>query len=238
MNTHEESKSEVRHQRNGFVRTFGLVPTVFVLAAVVLLLWQPITAAPTGESVRAVKTAAVASQAIAMTAVGTPATQPPLSVQRPKKDAAPEVTDVASRGGGGGSPCVDGQACTTDADCGTGTCDPLVGCICKCIPPGDDCFTTVCNGRTFMNFGVAPLPPIPAGYFFPGSPQFIGQVFLRGAGGFPGDTIVRRLDTICFDCPLPQTRVIPTEMVQLNLISCTCISVGGRLFLARVSLAG
>ena len=105
MKAREKSKSESRHHRNGFVRTFGLVPTVFVLAVVLLLLWQPITAAPAdGESVRAVKTAAVASQAIAMTAVGTPATQPPLAVrqlaadvvdepratQRPKKDAAPD----------------------------------------------------------------------------------------------------------------------------------------------------
>ncbi|MCH7926090.1 MAG: hypothetical protein IIC51_11200, partial [Planctomycetes bacterium] len=105
MKARDGNKPGFRHQRNGFVRMFGLVPTVFVLAVVVLLLWQPITAAPAdGESVRAVKTAAVASQAIAMTAVGMPATLPPLAVrhlpagvvdesravQRPKKDAAPD----------------------------------------------------------------------------------------------------------------------------------------------------
>ena len=82
MKARDGNKPGFRHQRNGFVRMFGLVPTVFVLAVVVLLLWQPITAAPAdGESVRAVKTAAVASQAIAMTAVGTPATQPPWAVR-------------------------------------------------------------------------------------------------------------------------------------------------------------
>ena len=298
MKARDGSKPGFRHKRDVFVKTFGLVPTVFVLAVVVLLLWQPITAAPAdGESVRAVKTAAVASQAVTMTAVGMPATPPPLAIrhssagavgepraaQRPKKDAAPEVTDDASRGPGlcqtdadcdDGNPCTDdicsplngqcsnpcspagqvcddGNACTAfdacdgacacvgtdvntiscgiDADCPVGTCDQAAGlCVCdaKCIPPGEDCFTTVCDGGTFINFGVGPVPPIPPGYFFPGSPLFTGQVVLGGAGGFPGDTLIRRLDTMCFDCPLPQTRVSPTEMVQLDLVSCSCIAVG------------
>ena len=115
MKARDGNKPGYRQQRDGFSKPYGLVPTVFVLAVVVLLLGQPITAAPAdGESVRAVKTSAAASQAIAMTAVGTPATQPPLAVravsagavdeqraaQRPKKEAAPEDSQDASRGVG------------------------------------------------------------------------------------------------------------------------------------------
>ena len=49
--------------------------------------------------------------------------------------------------------CVDGQACLTDAECAPGLC---VGgaCVCKCSPAGDeDCWTTLCDGTTFVEFG-------------------------------------------------------------------------------------
>ena len=104
MKARNGNKPGFRHQTDGFIKPFGLVPTVVALALVALLLWQPITAAPTdGESVRTLMTGARAPGAIAETAIGTPATRPPLvarhlpagavveprAAQRPKKDATP-----------------------------------------------------------------------------------------------------------------------------------------------------
>lgn len=112
----------------------------------------------------------------------------------------------------------DGDVDCADADCAT---DPACGTT-KCAPPGDDCFTTQCNGNSFYDFSGN---PIPAGFFGPGSDPFTGTVVLGGPGGFPGDTIVRRLGQMCFPDPLPHTEQVPIELVQLSLVSCSPIVV-------------
>ncbi len=147
--------------------------------------------------------------------------------------------ESARSGGAGGRACVDGQACTTDADCAPGLCVGLV-CVCKCAPPGDDCFTTWCNGDSYVDFGGAGsgVPAIPADYFWPGSPPFVGRVEFGGPGGWPGDTTVQRLAEMCFSGLLPEViGPIPTEITQLDLVSCSPLVVGGLLFDAIVSLA-
>ena len=130
--------------------------------------------------------------------------------------------------------CVDGQICTSDADCGTGSCDAANrACVCKCSPPGDDCFTTLCNGNTFVDFAAN---TIPNDFFFLGSPPFSGVVDLGGASGFT-DTTVKRLEKMCFSGGFPETvGPIPVEVTQLDLKSCNCVDVGGVLFDMYVQL--
>lgn len=125
--------------------------------------------------------------------------------------------------------CVDGS---TEADCaaigglyqGDGTscadiiCTPFV-----CIPPGIDCWSTACNFNTFFSFIDTPLP---ADFFHPGCLPFEGTVFLGSASGPGGiDTLMARLDSMCFPEPLPSTATVPIELVQLNLVSCQPITV-------------
>ncbi|MCH7811502.1 MAG: hypothetical protein IH958_02630, partial [Chloroflexi bacterium] len=143
----------------------------------------------------------------------------------------PVQTAVAQAGG-----CVDGQICADDADCPGGVCDAaLRACICKCAPPGDDCFTTLCNGNTFVDFSAQPIPP---DFFFPGSPPFGSSVVLGGAGGFPSDTTVKRQQQMCFPGPLPQKVNVAVEVTQLDLVSCTCLSILGQQFEMHVVLDG
>ncbi len=194
--------------------------------------------------------------------VGQPPT-PPCDLADVNCDGVIDQTDVDAamcqfQGGGGIDPtccatgCVDGQVCTSDAECNPGACrdkrclggpndqgfcasdaDCPFGvcegsCICKCTPPGDDCFTTPCNGMTFLDFSAN---AIPADHFFAGSPPFAGQVNLGGPGAFPADTTVRRLETMCFPDPLPSTAgPIQVEIVQLDLQSCSPVVVGGQAF--------
>ncbi|MFQ5589878.1 MAG: dockerin type I domain-containing protein [Phycisphaerae bacterium] len=133
--------------------------------------------------------------------------------------------------------CVEGAPCTTQAECAPGTC---IGgfCTCKCSPAGDqDCFTTKCDGSTSIEFGAGSLAAIPAGYFYGGSPAFVGKVELGGPGGFPGDTVITRLEQLCFTGALPETVAIQTEIVALDLRSCAPIDVGGLPFDVHVTLA-
>ncbi len=103
---------------------------------------------------------------------------------------------------------------------------PQCGCALRVIPPGDDCFSTFC-GPTHVTLD------LPGGFFGPGCDPFSGVVQLQGQTGFI-DTVVRRLDSMIFDhANLPQTEVIPIELVQLNLVSCSPITVtcpGGSQF--------
>ncbi|MHC4697426.1 MAG: hypothetical protein ACYTFA_11840, partial [Planctomycetota bacterium] len=135
--------------------------------------------------------------------------------------------------------CVEGAPCGTQEECAPGAC---IGgfCTCKCSPAmDDDCFTTVCDGQTFVDFGSGPLAgAIPADYFYPGSPPFSGKVELGGPGGFPGDTIVRRLEQVCFTTGTYPEVVGPiqVEVVSLVLNSCAPIGVGGFLYDMQVRL--
>jgi hypothetical protein len=92
---------------------------------------------------------------------------------------------------------------------------PLDG---RCVPPADDCFTTQC-GRTLFDFC---NDPIPAGFFAPSSEPFSGIIFLGGPNDGLPDTVVRRFDAMLLDGP-PET--VPIELVSLNLVSCSPITV-------------
>ena len=96
--------------------------------------------------------------------------------------------------------------------------------------PGDDGWQTPPPGpggiETFIEFGVGSNPPLPPGFFGPGSDPFVGRVRFEGAPfetlppGALGetDTIVRRLD-FC-DLPAPGTQcVVPIQIVSLSLRS-------------------
>jgi len=86
----------------------------------------------------------------------------------------------------------------------------------RCIPTGDDCLSTPC-GATRADFCET---PIPAGFFGPGSLPFEGIIVLGGDG--TPDTTIRRFNAMLLDGP-PET--IPIELVQLNLSSCSPITV-------------
>ncbi len=90
-----------------------------------------------------------------------------------------------------------------------------------CVGVGEDCFETVCDGNTFVDLS---SDPIPAGFFDPGSLPFEGIIEF-GGGPSPIDTIVQRLDKMCFQPP-PSTVQIPIEMKFLDLVSCQPITVG------------
>jgi len=91
----------------------------------------------------------------------------------------------------------------------------------RCVPPGDDCFTTQC-GRTLFDFC---NDPIPADFFAPGSEPFSGIIILGGPmDGLP-DTTVRRFDAMLLDFPPGPPETIPIELVQLSLVSCSPITV-------------
>jgi len=116
----------------------------------------------------------------------------------------------------------DGAVDCDDSDCAA---DPVCGGALKCVGPGQDCFTTACDGKTKYDFS---LNPIPVDFFCAGSDPFMGVVTLGGAGGFPGDTVIRRPAPICHDdTALPDTETVPIELVQLSLVSCSPIAVSG-----------
>ncbi|MCK4342664.1 MAG: thrombospondin type 3 repeat-containing protein [Phycisphaerae bacterium] len=91
-----------------------------------------------------------------------------------------------------------------------------------CIPPGEDCWSTVCDGKTKADFADN---PIPADFFDPGSEPFDGVIELGGASGFV-DTIVARLEQMCFS-GIPSTDTAVVQLVHLDLVSCAPITVTG-----------
>lgn len=82
---------------------------------------------------------------------------------------------------------------------------------------------------SFYVFGAGDQPPIPAGFFGPGSDPFIGQVLFDSQ---PIDPInLGPTDTIVKRPPLPPIPpgppiIVPIEMLELNLVSAQPISVG------------
>ena len=99
-----------------------------------------------------------------------------------------------------------------------------VTCECTCTksaPPGTDGWATACDGSTSYDFA---LTPIPADFFGLGSAPFVDVLALGGVtGGL--DTRIQRLDSMCFDGPLPVTQTSAIEIVQLDLVSCEKIIV-------------
>ncbi len=91
----------------------------------------------------------------------------------------------------------------------------------QCVPPGDDCWVTLCDGHTQADFS---QDPIPAGFFGPGSDPFDGTVVLGGTGMI--DTVIERLDQMCFSIS-PSTDETPIQVTYLDLVSCGPIAVGG-----------
>ncbi len=95
------------------------------------------------------------------------------------------------------------------------------------VQAGGDRFQCVSPSEIEFGPGAA-FPPIPAGFFDPGSDPFTGLVSLRGLSPTSGidtvDTVVRRLDSAL----LPNDGAmdtIPIEIVSLNLVSCAPIKV-------------
>jgi len=89
-----------------------------------------------------------------------------------------------------------------------------------CIPPGPDCWVTVC-GETNYDFCNT---PIPADFFGPGSDPFDGRVYFQSNPPGTSSTIMVREDRMVLahvgDCAL-----IPIQLEQLSLISCAPITV-------------
>ena len=125
--------------------------------------------------------------------------------------------------------------CRLDTD----TCEVLTGFVCaqlggreveSCeplglvvIPAGDDLWHTPCGGATHTTF----CPPIPPGFFGPGSDAFGGRVELGGApfDANPADvdTVVQRLGDVTLQPGA--TGEVQIELTQLNLVSCRPIIV-------------
>lgn len=79
---------------------------------------------------------------------------------------------------------------------------------------------------TFSESPSAPIPPIPSGFFGPGSEPFFGEVGFRGTWVGPGDTstIIQRMQDPVLP-GVPSTDIVPIEMVQLQLTSLEPITV-------------
>ncbi len=93
----------------------------------------------------------------------------------------------------------------------------LAGTVTVCYAPH---YTTF-DGRGSYDFGgIPPIPPIPAGFFSPGSDPFVGVVDFGS-----GDVITRGLEEMRFGNQLPSTATIPIELVELNLTSSEPITV-------------
>ena len=103
------------------------------------------------------------------------------------------------------------------------------------VLPGSDFFTTGPGGAVLdLGGGGTPdpdddLPPIPADFFFPGSPPVTGVIPFEGVPLGPGcdaDTIVERLSLATLPDPVPTSDTIPIELVALSLTSVDPITVG------------
>jgi hypothetical protein len=99
-------------------------------------------------------------------------------------------------------------------------------------PPPPDPHATISGTEpdgSIVSFGVGAIPPIPPGFFGPGSDPFEGTVCLNGdpLGGFgDGSTLVRRFgDPFGRTDPPGSTAAVPIEIVALNLVSCQPITV-------------
>lgn len=109
------------------------------------------------------------------------------------------------------------------------------------IQRGIDVFTTLADGKTYVDFA---QDPIPAGFFCKRSAAFTGRVALKGLPletGVPGqlgrtDTIVERLDDAVFDAKgIAVTRL---QFRALSLASIAPLKTACGSFHAYVSLGG
>ena len=94
----------------------------------------------------------------------------------------------------------------------------------KPVPPGDDCWGTLCNGDTYVDFGSPSIPAVPADFFEPGSDPFEGVIALGGQGGGT-DTVVSRLEEMCLEGELPISDATLIQIAQLDLVGCDWITV-------------
>jgi len=103
----------------------------------------------------------------------------------------------------------------------------------KSVAPGYDLWTTVGDGSTFMDFADS---PVPAGFFFDGSPAFTGRIDFVGvplasqpAGVLGGaDTIIERLDTAHFG--EDGVAYAPMRIKALSLAAAQPIDIDGTLW--------
>ncbi|NOS99930.1 MAG: hypothetical protein HOP29_04825 [Phycisphaerales bacterium] len=103
---------------------------------------------------------------------------------------------------------------------------PAAGCV---LNQFIDAWVSPPAGQMCHNFGVPGSPPIPAGFFGPGSDPFIGTVCYQGEplGTTPfgefgmADTLIRRTMDPFDRCALPGLNPVnvPLEIVALNLVS-------------------
>ncbi len=135
-------------------------------------------------------------------------------------------------GPGGGSPLA-GLSGTTQGTIRMQAGDPID----QTVQTGDDLWTTVQPTKLVFggNTGGPELgiPPIPAGFFGPGSLPFSGDVPLQGVPLDPGssdvDTIVRRLGPASLP-GIPSSATVPIELIELQLTSIQPIPVGDVFF--------
>ena len=100
------------------------------------------------------------------------------------------------------------------------------------VRTGDDTWVTPPGGSTFVTFNTADLPPLPAGFFGPGSQPFNGTVTFKGKPlttnptGALGraDTLVTRLVDATFFA-FGDSDTIPIQIKGLSLVSESPITV-------------
>ncbi len=108
--------------------------------------------------------------------------------------------------------------------CEDGPGDPCGGVVeppSDCVPAGSDTWTTPV-GESHVTFCD---DPIPADFFGPGSDPFDGTICLHGSGGRDFDTLIARLDEMCFGGELPSEAQVEIQIQELALVSCEPIVV-------------
>ena len=96
------------------------------------------------------------------------------------------------------------------------------------VPSGSDCYITESAEIRFGPLSGSPLPEIPAGFFGPGSDPFDGGVYLRSQpfdSNSGVDTKINRTKDVFLLESDPC--LIPIELIELNLVSTTPITVTG-----------
>ena len=117
---------------------------------------------------------------------------------------------------------------------------------CELIEAGIDLWTTPTGGTTYFHEW---SPPVPPGFFGPGSDPFDGQIVLHGQPLVtnppnlfgPADTVVERMDDANV-LTIPSQDTVPIEIRALSLVSLTPITVtygggGAELWDVKVCLS-